>query len=187
VTSPDKLTVIIQFYHPAVPELWYIAGQTYIVPHHIWQHIKNPVTEQNPDPVGTGPFMLTSFDPALYVLTRNLHYWQPGKPYIDELRYPAYESNASADLILAQGSIDWNGIYSAKLQTNFVNRDPAHNHYWFPPIKDVMLYMNLTRFPFNILSVRRAINQAIDRQRLSVQGETGFEPPAHPTVYKSCL
>jgi peptide/nickel transport system substrate-binding protein len=181
VTNPDAHTVIIQFYHPAVPELWYIAGQTYIVPYHIWRHIKNPVTDPNPDPVGTGPFMLTSFDPALYVLGRNPHYWQPGKPYIDELRYPAYESNASADLILAQGSIDWDGIYSAKLQTNFVDRDPASNHYWFPPVKDVMLYMNLTSFPFNILAVRQAINQAINRQRLSVQGETGFEPPADPT------
>ncbi len=181
VANPDAQTVVIQFYHPSVPELWYIAGQTYIVPRHIWQHIKNPVDDPVNDPVGTGPFTLTSFDPALYVLARNPHYWQPGKPYIDELRYPAYESNASADLILAQGSIDWNGIYSANLQTNFIERDPAHNHYWFPPVKDVMLYMNLTRFPFTLLAVRQAMNLAIDRQRLFLQGETGFEPPASLT------
>ncbi len=109
VTGPNAQTVVIQFYHPSVPELWYIAGQTYIVPHHIWQHIKDPVNDPVLNPVGTGPFMLKSFDPALYVLARNPHYWQAGKPYIDELRYPAYESNSSADLILAQGSIDWNG------------------------------------------------------------------------------
>jgi peptide/nickel transport system substrate-binding protein len=181
VTDPNAQTVVIQFYHPSVPELWYIAGQTFIVPHHIWQRIKDPVNDPVLNPVGTGPFMLKSFDPALYVLARNPHYWQPGKPYIDELRYPAYESNSSADLILAQGSIDWNGVYSAKLQTNFVDRDPAHHHYWFPPVKDVMLYMNLTSFPFNILAVRKAMSLAIDRQRLFLQGETGFEPPASPT------
>lgn len=99
VANPDAQTVIVQFYHPSVPELWYIAGQTFIIPQHVWQHIKNPVNDLISDPIGTGPFMLTSFDPALYVLSRNPHYWQPGKPYIDELRYPAYESNASADLI----------------------------------------------------------------------------------------
>lgn len=181
VMDPNAQTVVIQFYHPSVPELWYIAGQTFIVPHHIWQHIKDPVNDPVLNPVGTGPFMLKSFDPALYVLGRNPSYWQAGKPYIDELRYPAYESNSSADLILAQGSIDWNGIYSAKLQTNFVDRDPAHHHYWFPPVKDVMLYMNLTSFPFNILAVRQAISLAINRQRLFLQGETGFEPPASPT------
>lgn len=181
VTNPDAQTVVIQFYHPSVPELWYIAGQTYIVPRHIWQYIKDPVKDPILNPIGTGPFTLKSFDPALYVLARNPHYWQAGKPYIDELRYPAYESNASADLILAQGSIDWNGIYSAKLQTNFVNRDPVHDHYWFPPVKDVMLYMNLTRYPFNVLAVRKAMSLAIDRQRLFLEGETGFEPPASPT------
>ncbi|MBA2391746.1 MAG: ABC transporter substrate-binding protein, partial [Ktedonobacteraceae bacterium] len=181
VANPNPGTVVIQFYHPSVPELWYIAGQTYIVPRHIWQHLKNPVADPVNDPVGTGPFTLASFDPALYVLARNPHYWQPGKPYIDELRYPAYESNSSADLILAQGSIDWNGIYSAKLQTNFIERDPVHNHYWFPPVKDVMLYMNLTRFPFTNTAVRLAMNIAIDRQRLFRLGETGFEPPASLT------
>lgn len=181
VTNPNAGTVVIQFYHPSVPELWYIAGQTYIVPRHIWQRLKNPVADPVNNPVGTGPFTLASFDPALYVLARNPHYWQPGKPYIDELRYPAYESNSSADLILAQGSIDWNGIYSAKLQTNFIERDPVHNHYWFPPVKDVMLYMNLTRFPFTELAVRQAMNIAIDRQRLFLLGETGFEPPASLT------
>ena len=181
VSNPDAQTVIVQFYHPSVPELWYIAGQTFIVPQHIWQHIKDPANDLISNPVGTGPFMLTSFDPALYVLSRNPHYWQPGKPYIDELRYPAYESNASADLILAQGAIDWNGVYSTKLKANFLDHDPAHNHAWFPPVKDVMLYMNLSRFPFTIQAVRQAMNIAIDRERLYQVGETGFEPAASLT------
>ena len=94
VTTPDAYTVVITFKQPSFPEQWYLAGQTYIVPRHIWQHFKNPVSEANPDPVGTGPFILQSFDPALYVLGRNARYWQPGKPYIDELRYPAKQTVA---------------------------------------------------------------------------------------------
>jgi peptide/nickel transport system substrate-binding protein len=182
VANPDAYTVIITFKQPSVPEQWYLGGQTYIVPRHIWQRFKDPVHEANPDPVGTGPFMLKSFDPTLYVLGRNPRYWQPGKPYIDELRYPAYTSNASANLLLAQGSIDWTGLFSSNLQGNFVRRDPLNNHYWLPPIAVVTLYLNTAKYPFQQLAVRQAISLAINRQQLSQQGESGYEPSAHPTA-----
>jgi peptide/nickel transport system substrate-binding protein len=181
VTSvpPDK--VVIAFNKPSTPILWYIAGQTYIVPRHVWQQVKDPVKQLNPNPIGSGPFILRSFDPTLYTLGRNPDYWQHGKPYIDALRYPAYKSNANANLLLAQGSIDWIGIFSSDLQQGFVNRDPAHNFYWLPPLSVVMLYLNTTKYPFNLVQVRRAMSLVIDRQKLSKQAESGYEPPAHPT------
>lgn len=182
VTNPDPYTVVFTFKQPSVPEQWFIGGQIYIVPRHIWQNIKDPVNETNPHPVGTGPFMLSSFDPALYVLKRNPVYWQPGKPYVDELRYPAYTSNGNAKLLLAQGSIDWTGIFDKNLQDNFVQRDSQHNHYWFPPTAVVMLYLNTTKYPFNLLPVRQAMSLAINRQQLTQVGESGYEPPAHPTA-----
>lgn len=181
VNNPDTQTVVISFNKPATPELWYVAGQTYIVPQHLWQNVKDPVNYQNPDPVGTGPFVLKSFDPSLYLLGRNPAYWQPGKPYVDELRYPAYTSNDSAGLFLRQGSIDWTGVFSAKIQDSYVNVDPGHNHYWFPPIGIVMLYLNTAEYPLSLLPVRQAISLAIDRQSLSKTGESGYEPVAHPT------
>jgi peptide/nickel transport system substrate-binding protein len=181
VSNPDPYRVVITFKQPSFPEQWYLGGQTYIVPRHIWEHVKDPVHEANPDPIGTGPFMLKSFDPTLYILTRNPRYWQPGKPSISELRYPAYTSNASADLLLAQGSIDWTGLFSSDLQS-FVERDAAHNRYWLPPTSVVMLYLNIAHPPFNLLPVRQAISLAINRQRLAQQGENGYEPPSHPTA-----
>ncbi|WP_052889079.1 ABC transporter substrate-binding protein [Thermogemmatispora carboxidivorans] len=191
VAAPDPSRVVVTFKQPSFPEEWYIGGQTYIVPRHIWEHFKDPVHEANPNPIGTGPFVLKSFDPTLYILERNPHYWQPGKPYISQLRYPAYVSNASADLLLAQGSIDWTGLFSSNLQS-FVGRDPAHNRYWLPPIAIVMLYLNTARYPFNLLPVRQAISLAINRERLSKEGENGYEPPPHPTgivlpAYRSFL
>ncbi|MBO0781845.1 MAG: ABC transporter substrate-binding protein, partial [Ktedonobacteraceae bacterium] len=181
VANPDPYTVVINLRQPSNPLLWYLAGQTYIVPRHIWQQVKDPVNDQNSHPIGTGPFKLKSFDPALYILARNPGYWQPGKPYVDQLRYPAYESNNSADLILTQGSIDWTGLFSEKVDENFVKRDPIHDHYWFPPVSVVMFYLNTAKYPFNNLAVRQAISLAIDRQRLSKEGEKGLEQPAHPS------
>ncbi len=182
IDTPDAHTVVIHFNAPAVPELWYIGGQTYIVPQHIWQNVKDPTTETNPNPVGTGPFTLGSFNAQVYTLVKNKNYWQPGKPYVDALKYPAFDSNTSADLLLSQGSVDWLGVFSPDVQKTFVDRDPAHNHYWFPPNNVVMLYLNLTKAPFNNLKVRQAISAAIDRNALSTQAELGYEPVASPTA-----
>src|SRR5262249_33004525 len=95
VSNPDAQTVVITFTHPASPMLWYVGGQTYIVPKHIWQGVGDPTMTMNEHPVGTGPFVLKSFNAQLYVLGRNPHYWQDGKPSISELPYPALTSNAT--------------------------------------------------------------------------------------------
>lgn len=181
VSAPDPQTVVITFKHPAAPMLWYIAGQTYMVPRHIWQSRGDPTLSTNDHPVGTGPFMLKSFNSQLYVLSRNPHYWQPGKPYVDELRYPAYTSNTSADLLLSQGQVDWTGLFTPEIRQTYVNLDPAHNHYWFPPADVVMLYLNTAKYPFNKVAVRQAISAAIDREQISKTAELGYEPVAHPT------
>ncbi len=181
VSAPDASTVVVTFKQPAVTMLWYIGGQTYIVPRHIWEKISDPATATNPKPVGTGPFSLKSFTPQLYVLGKNTHYWQAGKPYVDELRYPAYNSNTSADLLLSQGAVDWTGLFTPNIEKTFVSLDPAHNHYWFPPSDVVMLYLNTARAPFNQLAVRQALSAAIDRQKMSEVAENNYDPVASPT------
>jgi peptide/nickel transport system substrate-binding protein len=182
VVNPDPHTVVVTLKHPAAPMLWYIGGQTYIVPKHIWQSVGDPTMQTNDHPIGTGPFVLKSFSPQLYVLVRNAHYWQPGKPYIDELRYPAYTSNIGADLLLSQGAVDWTGLFTPNIQQTYVQRDPAHNHYWFPPANVVMLYLNTAKYPFNQVAVRQAISAAINRQQIYKTAELGYEPVAHPTA-----
>jgi peptide/nickel transport system substrate-binding protein len=181
VSAPDSQTITVTFKHPAVPMLWYVAGQTYIVPQHIWQSMGDPTMTTNDHPIGSGPFVLKSFNPQQYVLARNAHYWQPGKPYIAELHYPAYTSNTSADLLLSEGQVDWTGLFAPNIGQTYVNRDPAHNHYWFPPANVVMLYLNTAKAPFNEVAVRQAISAAIDREQIYQTAEVGYEPVAHPT------
>jgi peptide/nickel transport system substrate-binding protein len=181
VSNPDPNTVVVTFTHPASQMLWYVGGQTYIVPKHIWQRAGDPTMAVVDHPVGTGPFTLKSFNAQLYVLGRNPRYWQAGKPFISELRYPAYTSNATADLMLSEGAVDWTGLFTPKIDQTFVDRDRAHNHYWFPPTNIVMLYLNTAKAPFNQDAVRLAISDAIDRQQISQTAEEGYEPVAHPS------
>src|SRR6185437_7411753 len=131
--------------------------------------------------VGTGPFVFKSFTPQLITLTKNTNYWQPGKPVVPELRFPAFNGNSSAELAMDTDATDYNGLFVPNVQKTFVNRDPSHNHYYFAPSDPLMFFVNLKRSPFNQLAVRQAINLALDRNQMSTIGEDGYEPPAHPT------
>lgn len=182
VAAPDSNTFVVTLNATYTPILWYIGGQTYIVSKHKWSSVSgDPTQYQDADPVGTGPYMLKAFSPQTYDLTKNPHYWQPGKPEVNDLAFPAYDSNTSAELALNRGKIDWAGIYIPDIQKTYVARDPAHNHYWFPPSDIVLLFVNTAKFPFNQLAVRQAVSDTIDRSQLYKVAESGYEPPASPT------
>lgn len=181
VQTTGKYTVVVNLKMSSSPFLWYLGGQTWIVPQHLWVHVGDPTRYIDAQPVGTGPFTLKSFAPQLIDLVKNPHYWQPGKPEVSEIHYPAFNSNTSAQLVLSQGNVSWTGLFTPNVQQTFVNRNPSTNHYWFPPNNIVTLYLNLAKAPFDQLAVRQAISSAIDRQQLYKVGESNYEPPAHPT------
>jgi len=181
VSSTDQYTVVVTLKKPSSPILWYLGGQTWIVPKHLWSSVGDPTKYVDSKPVGTGPFLLNSFTPQLIDLKKNTNYWQPGKPQVTELRFPSFDSNTSAQLLLSNGGVDWTGLFTPNIQQTYVSRDAAHNHYWFPPNNVVTLYLNDAKAPFNQLSVREAISDAIDRNQLYKVGESGYEPPASPT------
>jgi peptide/nickel transport system substrate-binding protein len=182
VAMPDPSTVTVTLKTPYSPIIWFLGGQTWIVPKHLWSSVGDPSKYTDTKPVGTGPFLLKSFSPQLIDLGKNPNYWQPGKPAITEIRFPSFNSNTSAELLLARNEVDWTGLFTPNIEKTFVARDPEHNHYWFPPSNVVMLYLNLTKYPFNLLPVRQAISYALDRQQMYKVAESGYEPVASPTA-----
>jgi peptide/nickel transport system substrate-binding protein len=181
INTPDKNTVIMAFSAPALSMLWFIGTQTFIVPQHTWKDISDPEKAKLSKPVGTGPFILDINRPDLYTLKRNPSYWQAGKPYIDEVRFPAYDPNTGTSVLLAQGSVDWAGVYTASIQQSYTSLDPAHNHYWFVPSSLVVLSLNQLRKPFQAVAVRQAISLAIDRDTIAKQAESDYTPAAPPS------
>lgn len=182
VSAPDANTVKITLLHPSSTALWYIGGQTFIVPKHIFAGVSDLAKYTNDHPVGTGPFVLKSFSPQLFVYAKNPNYWQPGKPAVDEIRLPSLASNTSANLLLSRGDVDWAGVgYDPKLDPIYVDKDPAHNHHWFPTSNIVTLYLNLKKAPFDLLPVRQAISLAINREELQKKAAP-YAPPAAPTA-----
>lgn len=181
VQAPDKNTVVVTLKTAYTPILWYLAGQTYIVAKHHYENAGDPTKYSDNDPVGTGPFTLKSFTPQLIDLVKNPSYWQPGKPEVKEIRYPSFNSNTSAELLLSRGGIDWTGLFTPNIEQTYVAKDKEHNKYWFPNRNIVMLYLNTAKAPFNNLAVRQAISNAIDREQIYKVAESGYEPVASPT------
>ena len=182
VSAPDSSTVVVTLSKPFNPIVWILGGQVFILPKHAWSSVNgDPSQYADPHPVGTGPYVVKSFTPQLIDLAKNPKFRLAGKPEVDEVKIPAYASNDSAQLALQKGQIDWTNLYIPELDKTYVALDKQHNHYWFPSSDDVMLYLNLTKAPFNDLQVRKAISLALNRQNISTLGESGYEPPANPT------
>jgi peptide/nickel transport system substrate-binding protein len=173
-------TVTMNFSTVAVPYFYYIADQTPIVPEHIWSKIANPATATIPNPVGSGPYVMSKCSPQNITYTANPHYWQPGLPRVHTLQYPAFTSNNTANDVLASGQAQWGAQYIPDIEAFYTSKNPNF-HYWFPPVLNVALVPNLTNPLLSNVKVREAISYAIDRQKVSTIGESGYEPPANQT------
>jgi peptide/nickel transport system substrate-binding protein len=172
--------VVFDFKTPAVPYFYYIADQTPIVAKHIWTTLKNPTTYKDEHPVGTGPFAMSSCSPQVIKYKKNPDYWQSGKPTIDTVYYPAFTSNDPANQQLASGKAQWGSQFIPNINAYYLKKS-ADNHYWFPPVVNVAVYINQTDPILKNLPVRKAMAYAIDRNKVSEIGEYGYEPASNQT------
>jgi peptide/nickel transport system substrate-binding protein len=172
--------VTFNFKTAAVPYFYYVAGQTPIVPEHVWKSVKNPVTFKDPHPLGSGPFTMNHCSPQVMKYVKNGHYWQKGLPKIDTVYYPAYTSNDPANQDLASGAAQWGSQFIPSIKNFYLSKSKA-NHYWFPPVSNVSIFINLKNPLLKNVAIRRAMAYAINRPQVSKTGEYGYEPPANQT------
>jgi peptide/nickel transport system substrate-binding protein len=187
VAAKGSDQVVFNFNAPAQPYGWYVVDQTPIVPEHIWSTLDQSKLHSYADtkPVGTGPYVLSSCTAQNIKYLRNDHYWQSTAshpvPAVKEVDYPAFLSNTPANLTLAQGQAQWGGQYIPNLQSFYIAKDPAHRHYWFPPVANVSLVPNLTNPLLSKLPVRQALAYAINRATVGRLGESGYQQAANQT------
>jgi peptide/nickel transport system substrate-binding protein len=177
VTSTGN-QVTFKFKEPAANMFTRISS-VLLVPKHVWATIQDPVKETNPGAVGTGPFKPASFNGQQLVLSRVPTYWQADKIHVQNL---VFHKNAGGNeveqLKLSQGVYDTNSMFVPNIKQVYVDKDPAHNHYWYPPGGEIALGFNLTKAPFDDLEFRRAVAYAIDRNAISTKAEFGYVQPA---------
>jgi peptide/nickel transport system substrate-binding protein len=182
VAAPDSSSVVFTLQHADSTALFRLGDQVFIVPQHIWANINGDPAKfaNDKNPVGTGPYLLTSFSPDLITYNVNPNYWGT-KPQVKTIQVPSIKDNTTAITDMIQGKLDWMGTgWNPDYDPLYTQKDPQHNHTWFAASNTVMLYLNLQKAPFNNLLVRKAINAAIDRSQLP-QGVAKYAGVANPT------
>jgi peptide/nickel transport system substrate-binding protein len=181
-SAASATSVTLNFATPQIANFFAIA-QVYIVPAHIWSKVSDPSTFSDAKPVGTGPYVLDHFSPQGFTLKENASYWNKSSIHVPEISFPAYTSNFNLVQPVASGQIDWAGNDLANIKQDVLDKSPQNHTYlssvpYFADNNVVGLVFNTTKKPLNDPAVRQAISLGINRQQLSVQGETSYEPPA---------
>ena len=150
---------------------------TFVVPQHQWSKIKDPTTDTVPDPIGTGPYTMTSFTSQTVTLLRRSSYWQ-ALPKVREILDTSYSDNNSETTALSTGATDWTFVFISNPTKEYTGKDPAHYKLWFPALLGVHgLWLNTQQAPLNDPVVRSAMNMAISRHDIFTEGEGGYFYP----------
>jgi peptide/nickel transport system substrate-binding protein len=150
-----------------VPSLT-IIGQTYILGEHHWGKVKDPTTWRDPNPVGTGPFVLGNYSDQQYSMDKNPRYWQADKIAIKHLVLPA--TNTQLDTVTR--GYDWAYAFISDVKGTWGAASDT-NTYWFPPGGVIGLIPNLTKAPYDDVNVRRGISLALDRDDIAETATEG--------------
>ena len=129
-------------------------------------------------PIGTGPFMFKSWTRGQSLTaTRNPHYWQKGKPYLDTVVWSVVPDNNTRFLQLQGGQIDVDE-FPAFSQLSQIASSPGIKLVSVPSTRIDMILFNQKVKPFQDIHVRKAINFAINRKSLVQAALFGHGSPA---------
>jgi peptide/nickel transport system substrate-binding protein len=161
IETPDPYTVIFRLHRPQPSLLMMLAsGYSPVYPAHV------PLTELRQKCVGTGPFRLKEYARGQFVeLERNPDYFIPGRPYLDGIRYPVITERGTRLAALQTGRLD----VSVPLEMTKTMADTAKQNAPSLVVTEIgqngsdNVVLNHKRAPFDNLTVRRAVNLALDR------------------------
>ena len=140
------------------------SGWSPIYPCHV------PAREMRQHPIGTGPFKFVSFKHNQSIkVSKNSHYWKPGRPYLDGIEYTIMREAGPRNLAFFAGKFDMIPLdVSIPTLKDFKAQAPQ-------AICEVQtgnlprtLLVNRTAPPFDNPELRRAMGLAFDRQAFLV-------------------
>lgn len=170
VETPDAKTVVVKLSKP-VPFLLSLLGgwDAQVLPKHIYEIGDIRTNPANNAPIGTGPFIFKEWQRGQFIrLERNPNYWQPGKPYLDQIVIRIMPDAGSRAAAFEAGEVQlglFNPIPPADLKRLLASPQLAvttDGYAMFAPMSPVEVN---TRNEFlKDKRVRQAIMYAIDRK-----------------------
>ena len=164
VTQQGSDQVVMQFKTPAVPYFYYIADQIGIVPEHIWSTISEPGQLPGHEPGRHRRVPGQAVHPAEHHLQGQPALLAAGPAQGEDDQLPRLPTNDTANTYLANGQAQWGSQFIPSIQKFYMDKSPDY-HYWFPPVANVDLFINLTDPLLKNVAVRQAMAYAINRSR----------------------
>lgn len=164
IETPDPYTVAIHFKDPFVPFLNYAASDfNPIIPREIFEqdgHLKDRA-------VGTGSFQVDTAATqkgTRWVWKKNANYFEPGKPYLDEVQWLVLPDDATAQAAFQTKQLDHLGTRMSANQAADVKRaSPNAVLYEFVQNNPQHVWLNTRRAPLDDARVRKAIALSVNR------------------------
>ena len=179
LTMPVSDQVVFHFKTRDSTQLFPLMHNQGILPAHIYAKQANLGAWIQTNPVGTGPFtQVGAFTAQSFDVGKNPYYWQPGKPAFSTVREVIYTSLDAGNLALEAGQVDWGGSLIPRADRVYDSRNPNFHHFFPAGFTDDMLFLNTTRYPYNLVPFREALSLAMNRQAYNVNGRYGYGPPA---------
>jgi peptide/nickel transport system substrate-binding protein len=118
-------------------------------------------------PVGTGPFVVKEFAKGSHITyVRNPNYWEQGKPYLNSVRFNFATDANSRILALRGGSAQiMDGVPFSQINSLQADKNVEIQSAKVPLF--LGLWLNHTRKPFTDINVRKAMQYALDRQKMN--------------------
>jgi len=170
ITAPDSHTVVITLSQPHAPLLADLAMYAYsVVPEKL---VKAQGAAFFQHPIGSGPFMVTSFSPDTEVdLARNPYFYGI-RPKISKVKVLIIPNDNTRVLELESKKVDVIENPPGNLVSE-INKTPGLSVALFPSTRVDFIQLDQHYAPFKKAAVRQALNYAINRNvivKLAYQG-----------------
>ncbi len=167
ITTPDDYTVVFQLTEPNATMLHVFAlNFSFVVPKEVTQEYGSDFTHHV---VGTGAYKMTAYNPGQQiVLERNPDWNKDGRPYVDKITLQFGLEPTVSVLRVQKNEADMLGEIFPPAKYIEVSQDPTLKDRFVTAgqLNTNYMTMNFNIKPFDDVRVRRAVNMAINKQRL---------------------
>ncbi len=183
VDTPDPYTAVVRFSKPFVPFVNYMATEVMTMGAREVYEEDGSLQKRM---AGTGPFIhdeASTQRGSRWVFKKNPDYWEPGKPYLDEIRYLVLPDDPTTVAAFRTKQVD---VLSDGQSVTARNADEVRKSMPQATVQQAInpaplhLYLSAKHFPFNDLRLRKAVDLAIDRDefvKVMSNGQGGWGMP----------